>query len=41
MLQIVDQVAPALPNVLAEGFELIWTPDEIAKPAGRSVAGMR
>jgi hypothetical protein len=24
--------------VLADGSELIWTPDEIAKPAGRSVA---
>lgn len=41
MLRIVDNVAPVLPSLLAEGFELIWTPDEIAKPAANSIAGMR
>ena len=41
MLRIVDEVAAPLPSELDEGFELVWTPDEIVKASGHSAAGMR
>jgi DNA-binding transcriptional LysR family regulator len=39
MLGIVDEIAPALPDQLPEGCELMWTPQELARPLGSTRVG--
>jgi DNA-binding transcriptional LysR family regulator len=39
LLRIVDQAARPLPEGLPEGCELIWIPQELARPAGYSPGG--